>query len=219
MPSLRAVPPLASVLLAWLVLAAPSAEAASALGGVVTDARAGKPIAGASVTLYRVPGWSARTSPAQNSTANTCESNASKGSNPWSQPAPTNQAQEADPQSGQISPAVNPQITDAQGRFGWTVPAGCWLVLVTNPPSYSPVTSPVVGVPTDVRDLNIEMTKPSSEGGNRGGSGGNGLGSNGTNSPPATSDIQPTAGNPTHRGCVVPRLIGRRLKDAKLGRR
>ena len=208
MPSFRAVFPFASVLLAWLVLAAPSAEASSALGGVITDAATGKPIAGAMVTLYRVLGWSARTSPAQNSTPNTCESNASRGSNPWSQPS-RNQGQEVDPSSVPISPAVNPLTTNAQGRFGWTVPAGCWFVLVTAPPSYSPETSPVAGVPTDVHDLNVEMAKPSSQGGNSGGTGGGGVGSNGPSSPPGT------AGNPTHLRCVVPRLIGRRLTDAK----
>lgn len=210
MPSSRAAFSLASVLLAWLVLAAPSAQAASALGGVVTDAATGKPIVGATVTLYRVPGWSARTSSAQNSTPNTCESNASKGSNPWSQPAPTNQGQEVDPSSTQISPAMNPLSTNAQGRYGWTVPAGCWFVLVTDPPTFSSVTSPVVGVPTDVHDLNIELGKASS-----GGTGGVGGGSSGTNPSPGTSNNQQKAGNPPRPRCVVPRLIGRTLKDAK----
>jgi hypothetical protein len=213
MLSPRAVPLFASLVLGLLLLAAPSAAASSAFGGVITDATSGKPIADARVTLYRVRTWTARTSPAQNSTPNTCESNASKPSNAaWTQPAPTNMGQEVDPAAGQISPAKNPLLTDAHGRYSWTVPAGCWFVLVTNPPDYYPVTSPVVGVPTAVDDLNVAMTNSSSDGG---GSGGNDVGSNGTNSPPGTSTDQPTSSNPTASSCVVPKLIGRSLKSAK----
>jgi hypothetical protein len=92
--------------------------------------------------------------------------------------------QEVDPAAGQISPAKNPLLTDAHGRYSWTVPAGCWFVLVTNPPDYYPVTSPVLGVPTAVDDLNVAMTNSSSGGGAGGGGGGNDVGSPGTNSPP-----------------------------------
>jgi hypothetical protein len=178
-------------------------------GGVVTDAATGKPLAGARVTLYRVPGWSPRTGPEQDTTPNTCESNSSKpAGSPWSQPAPTNDAQEVDPSTSSISPAVNPLSSSSTGRYGWSVPAGCWFVVVTNPPDYYAYTSPVVGTPTAVTDLDVKMSRPQSGGGGGGGAGsGTGGGSGG-------GDV-PGQGPASTVRCKVPRVLGLSLRRAK----
>jgi len=55
-----------------------------------------------------------------------------------------------------IDPAVNPQITTAQGRYGWNVAAGCWYVVVAKT-GYNTLTSPVVGVPPEVTDLDLQL--------------------------------------------------------------
>ena len=57
--------------------------------GDITDAETGDPVVGATVTLYKVPGWLPKASPSD-TTPNTCQSHASKGiADPWNQPAPT----------------------------------------------------------------------------------------------------------------------------------
>jgi uncharacterized repeat protein (TIGR01451 family) len=196
--------------------------------GVITDADTGAPIAGATVTLYRVPGWSARISPAQNTTPNTCESNLSRAGD-WSQAAPTNLGVAADPSSGMIDPAANPLKTTAQGRYGWNVAAGCWYVVVSKT-GYTTLTSPVVGVPSEVTDLDLKLHKVTSGGGSSGGGGGggDGGGSGGgdgggtptttTTTPPTSSVSTPqttTATPPAKTKCVVPKLVGLSLAKAK----
>lgn len=124
--------------------------------GFVTDAVTGDPIVGVTVTLFSVPGWSAKTSPGDTA-PNTCESNLSKAPGAdWSQPAPAGGVQ-ANPFSGLIDPQINPQATNSAGYYGWDVAAGCWYVVLTAP-GYEPLTSPVVGVPPEVTDLDLEMT-------------------------------------------------------------
>jgi hypothetical protein len=43
------------------------------------------------------------------------------------------------------------------GRYGWDVAAGCWYVVV-RAPGYETVTSPVVGVPPEVTDLDLDLS-------------------------------------------------------------
>ena len=125
--------------------------------GFVTDATSGNPVVGASVTLYQVPGWTPRTGPEQNSTPDTCESNDSKAPGaPWSQPAPVALGVVANPYSGLISPQVNPFITNSQGYYGWDVALGCWFVIVEKT-GYHTLVSPVVGVPPEVTDLDLQL--------------------------------------------------------------
>jgi len=51
---------------------------------------------------------------------------------------------------------VNPQITDAQGNYGWNVPAGSYYVVVSRA-GYTTTTSITVTVPPPVTTLNIGM--------------------------------------------------------------
>lgn len=125
--------------------------------GIVSDALTGEPVVGATVTLYQVPGWSAAPAPGTLG-ATECQSNLSKPADaPWSQPAPVALGVEANPASGLISPKVNPFITNSIGYYGWDVAAGCWYVVVSAD-GYQLLTSPVVGVPTEVTDLDLELT-------------------------------------------------------------
>lgn len=125
--------------------------------GILTDASTGDPVEGAQVTLHRVPGWEARTGP-DDTRQDTCESNLSRtDGEDWSQPAPTDEGVVADAESGRISPTVNPFISSATGYYGWDVAAGCWYVTVSAD-GYEPLTSPVVGVPPEVTDLDLALT-------------------------------------------------------------
>jgi hypothetical protein len=125
--------------------------------GTVIDAHTQQPVVGAKVKLFNVPGWTAKTGP-NDLTTNTCESNLSKAAGvPWSQPAPTSLGVEANPYSGLIAPKANPFITNALGYYGWDVAAGCWYVTLEKE-GYESLTSPVVGVPPAVLDLNLKLT-------------------------------------------------------------
>ena len=179
--------------------------------GVVVDAGTKKPLAGATVDLYRVPGWTARTGPSQDATPKTCESNKSKAAGAaWTQAAPTNEGGEVDPTVTTIDPPVNPTNTDSSGRFGWSVPAGCWYVLVTYPPDYYSVTSPVVGTPPAVTDLNIALSKRAGGGGVvGGGTGGGGTGGGGTGGGGSRGDGTTTG------SCKVPRVVGLSIRRAR----
>ncbi|MGH2556243.1 MAG: hypothetical protein ACRDHO_11060 [Actinomycetota bacterium] len=124
--------------------------------GIVSNAATGDPIEGAEVTLHKVPGWSAKTGPSDNA-ADTCQSNLSKAADdPWNQPAPTHLGVQVNPLSPEIEPNVNPFVTNSIGYYGWDVAAGCWYVVVSHP-GYQTLTSPVVGVPPEVTDLDLEL--------------------------------------------------------------
>jgi Leucine-rich repeat (LRR) protein len=126
--------------------------------GIITDAATGQPIKNARVTLYQIAGWFPRLDASDNA-PNTCESNNSKTAGvPWSQPAPTNLGAAYNPDTPVASPQVNPQFTNAQGRYGWDVATGCWYVVVSAP-GYTTKVSPVVGVPPEVTDLDIKLEK------------------------------------------------------------
>ena len=126
--------------------------------GYITDSATGAPVVGATVTLYRVPDWRAQTS-TSDMAAKTCESNLSKASETdWSQPAPTTLGEIVNTDVTVVDPLINPQTTNSVGYYGWDVPAGCWYVVVTAEGYYTLV-SPVVGVPPEVTDLDLKITK------------------------------------------------------------
>lgn len=124
--------------------------------GIITDAQSGLPVVGATVTLYRVPGWLPRTGPVDTRPA-TCESNLSKAPDAaWSQPAPTELGLIANPEVMGIAPEIARQQTNEIGYYGWDVSEGCWYVNVAAS-GYAALTSPVVGVPPAVTDLNLVL--------------------------------------------------------------
>lgn len=61
-----------------------------------------------------------------------------------------------DPNAIQISPAINPMKTNESGRYGWKVGQGCWYVVVAAD-GYQTLTSPMVGVPPAVADLDLTL--------------------------------------------------------------
>ncbi|MBM0126984.1 DUF1090 family protein [Pimelobacter simplex] len=124
--------------------------------GIVTDKVTGQPVVGAEVRLYKVPGWEPQGATGPHP-ASTCQTNLSKaGGAPWSQPAPTDLGVLVQAASPEISPNVNPFVTNAVGYYGWDVAQGCWYVVVSKA-GYQTLTSPVVGVPTAVTDLDLQL--------------------------------------------------------------
>ncbi len=125
--------------------------------GIVSDKQTGQPVVGATVTLYQVPGWEPKTGP-DDARPNTCESNLSKPAGAtWSQPAPTALGIVANPEVTVTAPKISYQQTTAAGYYGWDVPQGCWYVTVAAA-GYEPFTSPVVGIPPAVTDLDLALT-------------------------------------------------------------
>jgi|GEM_PF-2104654 len=124
--------------------------------GIITDADTGEPVVGAEVHLYKVPSWSPQVGDPPYA-ANTCETNETKepGSD-WDQPAPTDLGELVNAASPGISPNVNPFITNNVGYYGWDVAEGCYYVQVTAE-GYDLLVSPVVGVPSEVTDLDLEL--------------------------------------------------------------
>lgn len=124
--------------------------------GIVTNALTGQPVVGGKVTLYQVPGWQPRVSP-EDMRPNTCESHHSKEAGaPWSQPAPTELGVVVNVDFTVVDPLVSAQYTNEVGYYGWDVPQGCWYVVV-EARGYHPLTSPVVGVPPEVLDLDLAL--------------------------------------------------------------
>ncbi|MEZ4864464.1 MAG: pre-peptidase C-terminal domain-containing protein [Caldilineaceae bacterium] len=130
--------------------------------GQITDKATGAPIAGAQVTLYHI----ANAQPDASGQAGDCRTTETRGGSDWSQlPAATlNSSERIDAlaenisTSPQISPTINPQITGADGRYAWDVVPGCWYIAVSAP-GYRAVTSPLVGIPPAVTDLNLQLEK------------------------------------------------------------
>lgn len=124
--------------------------------GIVSDAVTGEPVVGATVHLYKVPGWTPRTESGPHP-EDSCETNESKEPGAaWSQPAPTDEGMLVNAASPEISPNVNPFITNSIGYYGWDVAEGCWYVEVAAE-GYADLVSPVVGVPSEVTDLDLEL--------------------------------------------------------------
>ena len=122
--------------------------------GKVTDSDTGLSVEGATVTLYKVPGWL----PDTPTETRDCRTVDTRIGGVWTQPAPVELGEVADPDLAppEIDPTVNPQLTNVEGRYGWNVVAGCWYVVVAAP-NYLTKVSPVVGVPPAVTDLDVEL--------------------------------------------------------------
>lgn len=124
--------------------------------GIVRDAVTSQPIAGATVTLYRVPG----ALPDTRSLTRQCRTVDTRGGSSW--PGTAGQGsggvfEQPGFVPAQIDPNVNPQVTGVDGRYGWNVVTGCWYVQVSAPGYVSQI-STLVGVPPEVTDLDITLT-------------------------------------------------------------
>jgi hypothetical protein len=134
--------------------------------GQIMDKATGVPIAGAQVTLYHV----ANAQPDANGQSSDCRTTETRGGTDWSQlsPATLNSSERIDglaetiSTSPQINPTINPQITGADGCYAWDVVPGCWYIEVSAT-GYASVTSPLVGIPPAVTDLNIQLEKASTK--------------------------------------------------------
>jgi hypothetical protein len=124
--------------------------------GKITDQMTGQGITGASVVLYRVPNWLPDTPTEQRN----CRTIDSRGGPDWNSlpPADINLGVLMNPavDANAMAPAVNPQMTDDQGSYGWDVAQGCYYVVVSAQ-GYRTRVSPVVGVPPAVTDLHLAL--------------------------------------------------------------
>jgi hypothetical protein len=122
--------------------------------GIVRNAITKQPIANATVTLQRVPNGL----PDFDGQTNQCRTTETRPGGAWTGVPAGAGGRIEDPFSApaSMSPALNPQQTNAEGRYGWDVTAGCWYVTVSAR-GYASVTSPLVGVPPAVTDLDIEL--------------------------------------------------------------
>ncbi len=121
--------------------------------GIITDATTGQPIVGATVSLYRqIPGL-----PDTATLTRQCRTIDTRGGSVWTGTAPdTGVFEQPGFLPAQMSPDVNPQITGADGRYGWNVVTGCWYVKVSAP-GYASRISALVGVPPEVTDLHLAL--------------------------------------------------------------
>jgi hypothetical protein len=132
--------------------------------GVVTNGVTGAPVAGAEVTLFKMPdSWAPAPAPGQ-----TCESRQTYAGT-WDQAlsdAQAGTATEMDPSevdhAQQMDPQTNPLTTGTDGRYGWLTSTGCWFVQIEHP-GYETLRSPVVGVSATsiVDDLDLVLTPES----------------------------------------------------------
>ncbi|RRR71095.1 MAG: hypothetical protein EI684_12030 [Candidatus Viridilinea halotolerans] len=129
--------------------------------GVISDAQTGQPVVGAIVTLHRVSGALPDTSSEQRD----CRTITTRQGDSWAgEPAATpglglavNPELAAINGTAEISPTLNPQRTNDEGRYGWDVAEGCWYITV-EAEGYETTYSPVVGVPDPVTDLDLRVT-------------------------------------------------------------
>jgi hypothetical protein len=121
--------------------------------GIIRDAATLQPIAGATVTLQRVPG----ALPDTPALTRDCRTIDTRPGGVWTGTAGGGIFEQPGFVPAQISPNVNPQITGADGRYGWNVVTGCWYVTVAAP-GYASKISPLVGVPPEVTDLDLTLT-------------------------------------------------------------
>lgn len=118
----------------------------------------GTPVAGAVVTLYKAPGLRARVFD-WDAEPFTCPSAASLADPPlWDTAASAVGAVFAYPAAEGLDAAVNPQLTDASGAFGWVLPPGCWFVRVEA--GYASGVSALAGAPPRIADLNVLLPPP-----------------------------------------------------------
>jgi len=124
--------------------------------GLVSDAQTQEPVTDVTVMLHNVPGWKPKTGP-DDDRPNTCESNLSKSEgDPWSQPAPTELGIIANADVKAFTPDLPYQQTTVEGYYGWDVSYGCWYITV-EAEGYESLTSPVVGAPPEVTDLDLAL--------------------------------------------------------------
>ena len=143
---------LVEVIVGWVQFFDPS--------GIITDAQTGKPIQGATITLYRVP----NALPDTANQTHDCRTVSTRPGTDWSQvsTATLDLGIPANPDSGlmggtpEISPTLNPLTTGSDGAYGWNVVTGCWYAVV-QASGYEAKISPVVGVPPIVTDLNLAL--------------------------------------------------------------
>jgi len=121
--------------------------------GIIRDASTLHPIVGATVTLQRVPG----ALPDTPALMRDCRTIDTRPGSVWSGTAGGGIFEQPGFVPAQISPNVNPQITGADGRYGWNVVTGCWYVTVSAQ-GYASKISPLVGVPPEVTDLDLTLT-------------------------------------------------------------
>ncbi len=124
--------------------------------GIIRDADTLQPIVGATVTLQRVPGALPDT-PSLTRDCRTIDTRPGGSGGVWTGIASGGIFEQPGFSPAQISPDVNPQITGADGRYGWNVVTGCWYVVV-DAPGYASKVSPLVGVPPEVTDLDLTLT-------------------------------------------------------------
>ena len=128
-------------------------------GGQIKDTK-GHPIAGAVVNLYRVPD----VLPGRYGQVEGCRaldtfsdamgfelSSASSAGGVWVNPDLVTLGG-----IQLIAPAVNPQITGEDGRYGWNMAEGCWYVVV-KAEGYATGMSPLVSIPPQVTDLDMTL--------------------------------------------------------------
>ena len=121
--------------------------------GIITNARTGQPVVGATVALYRVP----LALPDTRTATRQCRTLDTRGGSTWSgAAADTGIFEIPGLEPPQISPNINPQITGTDGRYGWNVVTGCWYVKVSAPGYVSRI-SALVGVPPEVTDLDMTL--------------------------------------------------------------
>lgn len=146
------------------ILTAATTQAAGIgnLSGQIRDAVTDAPIADATLTLYQVPDWRPRHN-VGDSTDATCESPQSKAPDTaWRQPAPTELGEWFSAELGagatedQIKAVDNPQQTDSNGAYAWTVSVGCWYIVV-EAVGYTPLVSPVIGTASSALNVNIAL--------------------------------------------------------------
>jgi hypothetical protein len=124
--------------------------------GAVIDASSGKPIPGAKVTLYQVPGWLPQTSPDDNQ-YKTCQSNASKPADaPWSWAAPLDAGILPNKWMGDLWPEPPVQLSAPNGEYGWDLGPGCYYVMV-EARGYNESPSMFFGSVPVVTDMNVKL--------------------------------------------------------------
>lgn len=133
--------------------------------GTVRDAFTLQPIAGASVALYRVP-FALPDTATEARQCRTVDTRPGGAAGSWASLPPATVAlgvqEDSSLMPARIDPAVNPQLTDPDGYYGWDVETGCWFVVVTAT-GYQTYISPVVGVPPAVLDLNVALVSSTAD--------------------------------------------------------
>lgn len=133
--------------------------------GYVTDGETGEPIQGAMVTLHYVAGALPDTDD-ETRDCRTIDTRPTVSGGQFGAWSGLSSAEVTHSLPAIINfddgvafdPTANPQVTAADGYYGWDVSEGCWYVVV-EAEGYPTVATPIVGVPPEVTDLDIKMYK------------------------------------------------------------